>query len=892
MDTLIQTKLSRAEWKSIEEPISVQEKSIVSLIKSGYHDVNIRINGTLSMTTFCKMEQSPEMDLYLYQRFLKPEMLEMIEKYGKTSPILNGFQVKENALKKMRSVDLVRIKNLEANISDNRTKIFEFTLLDLFKTILKNIYKNEKTKTNAKKTNKNTLSDKEKNTFEPHFSLYTIIQWKKYAIGHVNIHMAALWDTIISYGKLHTRIEDILQNADEIVEKNKNILKYEDLSLFSHQKELFSICRINKETPKLVLYIAPTGTGKTLSPIGLSEGYRILFVCVARHVGLALAKSAISMEKKVAFAFGCETASDIRLHYYSAVDYTINKRSGGIGKVDNSNGTNVEIMICDVQSYLIAMYYMLGFNQENQLLTYWDEPTITMDYETHELHEVISKNWKENKIPNMVLSCATLPNEEEIQDTIIDFQCRFPNAEIKTITSYDCKKSIPILNNNGYCVLPHIMHDTVPELMECAKFCENNKTLLRYFELSEIIRFLDYISPLAGTETPNQINLVQPYRIQDYFTDIQDITMNSLKIYYLEILKNMDKFLQEAEVWTQFHKHLKHTQEKKFGDYSVTKSAGQGGDSLRRTQSMQDVPVQNGIIKKINSDSNIAIKPKHAVPEGAQGILLTTVDAHTLTDGPTIFLAEEIDKIGKFYINMSKIPDGMLQNITNAIIHNDKILKDISKLDGEMEKKLQVKDNSGAGPESKSKNEKKTWDPETHDLMDKISGLRKKIQLVSMDPNYLPNTIPHQKIWLGEKNMKTNAFVPTVEEETVREIMQLEIDRTFKILVLLGIGVLLKQENSQYEEIVKRLANEQRLFIILASSDYIYGTNYAFCHGMIGKDLQKMTPQKTLQAMGRIGRNNIQQEYTIRFRDDEMIMRLFRKPEVNMEAIIMNRLFS
>jgi len=176
--------------------------------------------------------------------------------------------------------------------------------------------------------------------------------------------------------------------------------------------------------------------------------------------------------------------------------------------------------------------------------------------------------------------------------------------------------------------------------------------------------------------------------------------------------------------------------------------------------------------------------------------------------------------------------------------------------------------------------------------MDKINGLRKKIQLVSMNPNYIPNTIPHQKVWLGEKNIKSNSFMPNVEEETVREIMNLEIDRTFKILVLLGIGVLIKQENSSYEEIVKRLANEQRLFIILASSDYIYGTNYAFCHGMIGKDLKQMTQQKTLQSMGRIGRNNIQQEYTIRFRDDTMITRLFTKQDLNMEAIIMQRLFS
>ena len=904
MDTLFQTKLSRAEWKSIEEPVSSDEKSIVSLIKTGYQDVNIRVNGTLSMTAFCKIEQTPEMDLYLYQRFLKPEVVAMVEKYGNDPNSLFEFHfdVKENSLKKMKSVDLLRIKNLEANITENRTKIFEFTLLDLFKNILKTIYKNNNHSTsNTKKKDKNTKKEKieEQNPLEPHISLYTIMQWQKYSIAHINVHIVSLWESVICYGRLHSRIEDILQNADEIVEKNKNILKYEDISLFSHQKELFSFCKNFQETPKLVLYIAPTGTGKTLSPIGLSEGYRILFVCVARHVGLALAKSAISMEKKVAFAFGCETASDIRLHYYSAVDYTINKRSGGIGKVDNSNGTNVEIMICDVQSYRIAMYYMLGFNDEKQMLTYWDEPTITMDYETHPLHEVISKNWKENRIPNMVLSCATLPTEEEVPETIMDFQCRFPNAEIKTITSYDCKKSIPILNNLGYCVLPHLMYATVPELIECAKFCENNKTLLRYFEVTEIIRFLDYISPLGERKKPFRIHVVEPYRIHDYFTDIREITMNSLKIYYLEILKNMDKFMKDPEIWTQFHQHLKETQEKKFGEYSTTISKPNAeGDSLRRTQSMQDTTKVNvpppSIIKKINSETGIAgiNKSKHIVPVGAQGILLTTVDAHTLTDGPTIFLAEEIEKIGKFYVNTSKIPDGMLQNITNTIIHNDKLLKEIDKLDGEMEKKLQVKDNSGAGTESKSKNEKKTWDPETENLMEQINQLRKKIQLVSMDPNYIPNTIPHQKIWTGDKNIKTNVFVPTVEEETVREIMNLEIDRTFKILVLLGIGVLIKQENSQYEEIVKRLANEQRLFIILASSDYIYGTNYAFCHGMIGKDLQKMTPQKTLQAMGRIGRNNIQQEYTIRFRDDEMIMRLFRKPEVNMEAIIMQRLFS
>jgi hypothetical protein len=75
---------------------------------------------------------------------------------------------------------------------------------------------------------------------------------------------------------------------EQPAKKNTHLLRYEDRTLFSHQKELFSTCRPpiiddNQTTfmPKLILYTAPTGTGKTLSPIGLSNKNRIIFVCVA-----------------------------------------------------------------------------------------------------------------------------------------------------------------------------------------------------------------------------------------------------------------------------------------------------------------------------------------------------------------------------------------------------------------------------------------------------------------------------------------------------------------------------------------------------------------------------------------------------------------------------------
>ena len=124
-------------------------------------------------------------------------------------------------------------------------------------------------------------------------------------------------------------------------------------------------------------------------------------------------------------------------------------------------------------------------------------------------------------------------------------------------------------------------------------------------------------------------------------------------------------------------------------------------------------------------------------------------------------------------------------------------------------------------------------------------------------------------------------------------MMLQDIEDSWKILLLLGIGVFTKHKSIEYTEIMKRLADTQKLFLIIADSDYIYGTNYQFCHGYLSKDLF-LTQEKIIQALGRIGRNNIQQEYSARFRDDEHVKMLFRKTasESKPEVINMNKLFN
>ena len=152
-----------------------------------------------------------------------------------------------------------------------------------------------------------------------------------------------------------------------------------------------------------------------------------------------------------------------------------------------------------------------------------------------------------------------------------------------------------------------------------------------------------------------------------------------------------------------------------------------------------------------------------------------------------------------------------------------------------------------------------------------IDNLRSKIKIVNLDQIYIPNSIAHQNLW--NSRIKENAFTPNISDDDVCNIMALDIDDDKKMLLLLGIGVFMDENtaNLRYMEIMKKLAYEQKLFVILASSDYIYGTNYQFCHGFIGKDLQNMTQQKTIQAMGRIGRIQTQIEFTFLFRNNEML---------------------
>ena len=752
---LTQTKLTRAEWNNIEIPVSQEEIHILKLIQSGYHNTSIIENDLVSILEYLKISPTDAIETYLFTTYFQ-------------SMTTYTVPPEKCVLKK---ADRIR---LESSKQMNKKEIYEFILLDL-------VIQMKKATTKEKK----------------HYYFYTLYELFGLHIPrnkHVNTYVKNELDSF-TYD-----LPFMVENSCRILEQNAYTYKYQDRKLYDHQKQLFTVAK--SSYPKLILYTAPTGCGKTLSPLGLSEQYKIIFICAARHVGLAFARAAISVHKKIAFAFGCNDPGDVKLHYFSVKDCKRDKRNGRILKVDNSVGDNVEIMICDLHSYIHAMRYMFAFEDDpSKFILYWDEPTITLDYENHPLHETIHQIWKNNEIPNVVLSSATLPKEQELQPMIQDMRSRFIHCQVTSINTHDANKTICVMNIDNQIELPHYYCKTREELLVCIQYILDHRTLLRYMDLGEILRFL------------SMVNL--PIMMEDYFAELNDYTIPNIKLYYLMVLKRIDK-------WETIYIE----------------------ECKRRTTLF------------------------------ASTLRVTTDDAWTLTDGPTIYLTSLIQTVGNFCLKTANIPPSLMKDLMINLDYNTQISKKITA----MEKDIEDKNMEDQDKEKKMLNER--YNPEVKQLQQQIEVLRGQIKNIVLPDVYIPNTQDHKDRY---KATNENTFTTTIDTITLEKVMSLDVEEGWKLLMMMGIGVFAPQHSS-YMEIMKEMASNQRLYMILADTDYIYGTNYQFCHAYIGKDLETMTQEKLIQAMGRVGRGKLQQTYSVRFRNSygsTMFLPPTRRPEVD-----------
>ena len=656
---LTQQKLVKSEWEFLEVPVDVKEKNILNIIYNAYGNTQYSQNDSMSLLGFMKIANDEDsFQYYLYEQYFKTLCNKIIKKFD--LPIKIKKQSKKK--KTIKKADIIRINSLSKKIDDVREIIFEFILIQ-------NIYQF---------FNKNYDSK----------NYYSLTQLMKNKIPYTNKYILYLVNEVLIVYKNKVSKKKLIKNALTHIEKNIDLFKFADMKLYSHQADLFEATY--RDGAKLILYQAPTGTGKTMSPVGLAKGNKIIFTCAAKHIGLQLAKALISMEIPIAIAFGCLDSGDIRLHYFAAKDYVKNRRTGGIFRVDNSNGEKVQVIITDIQSYLPAMNYMLAFNEPNEIIWYWDEPTITLDYESHPFHDILQKNWKQNEIPNIVLSSATLPNKEDIMPMTAYFNDKFKTINVQEIISYECKKSIPILDAKGNIVMPHFLFKKFKKLKKCARHIEKNKTILRHIDVNEMIKFIIHVNKNKYVSTQ--------YLLENYFENFEDIEIISLKIYYLRLLTLV------KDKWDKIYSHFQEKNRKMY----------------------------ESVIK------------------------VTTNDSYSLTDGPTIFLTQDVKKTAMFYLRVSNIPEDELDKILEIMDQNQEYMLELEEVEKTEE---QRKDKIGSETLAKdhSKNLKSDEYKIYQTYLKRVAYLKAKIQSIELSSKYIPNSEAHIREWSKEKNTSTGA---------------------------------------------------------------------------------------------------------------------------------------
>ena len=869
---LAQTKLTKKEWEMVEIKVTPDKMEILEMMEQGYHNDKIVCYKLQSLVSFLKLENTNDVDNYIYDLFFKKEVTRLMLLLSSPTDITFAHPTK-TLKNKVKKADMIRITHNTTNIINDNT--YEYILLQFVeKLLLSKKESGRKSKTSPQYANWRFY----------YFTLYKIQQTH---VPNTNTIILTFIQSIFDYFQSEVQLRDFVYNAKQFIEKNDNLFRYKHLTLYEHQKKVVSACKTYASCPKLILYIAPTGTGKTLTPILLSSAYKVIYVCAAKHVGLSLAKSAISINKKIAFAYGCSCPNDVKLHYFAAKEYTKNTKSGGIHKVDNSIGDKVELIICDVLSYLPAMNYMLKFNESTSIITYFDEPTIFLDYPTHPSHETIHRNWSENVIPNVILSSATLPKEEEIPETIRDFRSKFDNSVIINIESYECSKSIPLINKDGYIAVPHYDSESLSDVKRMANHIIENPTILRYLDIGECVKFIIEFEKTDFCIERDDLAL------STNIDHLDKVELMNIKLHYLHILKYINQ-----ETWDIIMETLTSSRGLYIQPLIKPKSIGPGSSVSSQIVSKPLVRMSSISTENPNIHSS---EPTTDIPRSTPndfGVYITTRDAHTLNDGPTIFITNEIEKVSQFYIVQSNIPSVVMEDITNKIEFNTQVLSRIDILEKALDdiNSKRLRSNTETTKMEKRMNQEINAEQASKSIgvekiTSELNGLSLSLKSVHLPEKYIPNKPSHLQQWISDTKLNYTPFTSDIDEEIVERIMKLDITQIWKLLLLMGIGVFSNKHSSdEYTEIMKMLADNQKLYLIIASSDYIYGTNYQFCNCYISKNMT-LTQEKVIQAIGRVGRNNLQQNYSIRFRSNEHISKLFNPEEIKQEAINMNLLF-
>jgi hypothetical protein len=201
--------------------VNESEREILSLIMEGFNNLDITKNKTMSLFSFTKIEKTKENEKFLYDKYFSPIIQKTIQKYCSSAvpSDMNKISVGFNAaligssngisgggggsIKKMKSIDLLRIQNLESNIENNKKIVYEFLILD---------FCNELCRYMSKQSTKYA------------YYLYTLVQLSKASIQNINSYVVSYMNAVISVANTMVDLSKIVERAFVFIEQNPYLL--------------------------------------------------------------------------------------------------------------------------------------------------------------------------------------------------------------------------------------------------------------------------------------------------------------------------------------------------------------------------------------------------------------------------------------------------------------------------------------------------------------------------------------------------------------------------------------------------------------------------------------------------------------------------------------------
>ena len=227
---LYQKKLSKAEWDYMEVPESKDEVEILSLIKRGFSNVNIKYNTAKSIIGVLKTSITEETMVFLFNKYFRKKIEEICEEHD-----YKGYNCEEiigkNKNLKIKKIDEMRIVN--NNFQENNDKIYEFVLLEIIEQLIE------------------YHEDKKANWY---YYYYTLKFMKNNEIENLNTYVINFVENVLERYENDFKIKTFIRYAYNFIEKNEYLFKYQDFSLYEHQKQIFTICKIIS-TSYLIIFL-------------------------------------------------------------------------------------------------------------------------------------------------------------------------------------------------------------------------------------------------------------------------------------------------------------------------------------------------------------------------------------------------------------------------------------------------------------------------------------------------------------------------------------------------------------------------------------------------------------------------------------------------------------